>query len=452
VVKKRQIAFGHLLGKVLPVELLPLADQAEIRKAIAAGDQTRIEELTRRALHAFVGLGIFRKTGEEYEGTERVARFRDLRTGNAVTIREPVGPDLESIRRIPLPLRGTRTGGNVDQVRSLLSLERKLITKDNLLITSVPAILQLILDTARDLTGADEVTFSLSAPRSSAHVLGEEIPQAPPFDPPLTEDLVHSQNLLVAIPDIAAHPAPGARAGARSVAILRLGEERAGLVGAVHAWSRTPGFWNEDRLTLLALLAEAGTDLLRRSEILNRLVFVDSGTQVYNRTYFNVQLANEIARARRDRKSIALCIVDIDNFKSYNSRFGYEGGNEVLLNAARVLKVGLRVFDLVARWGGEEFALILTSPVTLEEAEAIAERLRRAIELSRFSILGLGGELENAGITVSIGAALHPDDAADAESLWRSANTALKWAKEHGKNRVTFFGRMGKRERGGKSA
>ena len=137
-------------------------------------------------------------------------------------------------------------------------------------------------------------------------------------------------------------------------------------------------------------------------------MFVDAATQVYNRAYFNLQLENEIARVKREKKSMALAIVDIDDFKSFNSEFGYEGGNQVLSHAAQILKRGLRPFDSVARWGGEEFALILTAPVVEDDARSVCERLRHSVELSRFTITGLEGQTTSVQVTITIGGRLVP--------------------------------------------
>jgi diguanylate cyclase (GGDEF)-like protein len=190
---------------------------------------------------------------------------------------------------------------------------------------------------------------------------------------------------------------------------------------------------------MLSILSESGTDLLSRAALLGNLVFVDAATKVYNRSYFNIQLDNEIARARRESKSLALVIYDIDDFKSFNTQYGYEGGNDVLARVARLLKSGLRPFDSVARWGGREFALILTAPISETDARMVTARLRRAVEKQIFSITGLEGKTHNVTLTISGGAAIYPDDAITAADLWRSANASLMWSKEHGKNQVSFY-------------
>ena len=238
----------------------------------------------------------------------------------------------------------------------------------------------------------------------------------------------------------------------QSVAITRVGSDEHPLCGAVQAWSTKRDFFSEQKLLLLSLVADNCTSLLTKTARLGKLVFVDSLTQVYNRSYFDVQLNNEIARADREKKCMALCIVDIDDFKNFNSVFGYEGGNQVLRQVAHVLRTGVRPFDSVARWGGEEFAVLLTAPVTEEQASAICERLRIAIEKASLQISGLSGDTVQGEVTVSIGGALYPQDAADSVKLWRRANEALLEAKRPPKNKTLFWAGLNLAEEEGSSA
>jgi len=133
-----------------------------------------------------------------------------------------------------------------------------------------------------------------------------------------------------------------------------------------------------------------------------------------------------------------LAIADLDDFRSVNSRYGYEAGNTVLSDVAQMLKTGLRPFDSVARWGGEEFGLILSAPVSQDDATAVCERLRRSTELSRVSVTGLSGETVSLHVTISMGGAMYPQDGTTSHGLWRAANAALLHAKRTGKNRVVF--------------
>jgi len=193
------------------------------------------------------------------------------------------------------------------------------------------------------------------------------------------------------------------------------------------------------RLALFDLLAESFEATLTQAARLERIAFVDSLTGLYNRAFFQREIVAEVARARREGKSMALCIADIDDFKRFNTEFGYEAGNQVLAEAARQLRGGLRPFDSVARWGGEEFALLLSAPVGREEAEIITQRLRRAVAETKATVTGLDQRDHRVQVTLSIGIALFPSDADTPEELWRRANQALLAAKQPPKNRIFFF-------------
>jgi diguanylate cyclase (GGDEF)-like protein len=277
-------------------------------------------------------------------------------------------------------------------------------------------------------------------------VAGEYAPPAgeTPLLAPWLADSVVARDRLLAADDLAAVPAvrdAAARAGARAAAAVRVrGEDggEPGIGGVLEVRSARPGFFTAPRLALLSLLAESFAARAQQAARLERLVFVDSLTGAYNNAYFRQALTNEVARARRESKSLALVIADIDDFKSFNTTYGYEGGNAVLAQVARALRRAVRPFDSVARWGGEEFAVLLTSPVGRDDAETIAERLRNGVEEAETAIVGLDGQEHRVGITVSLGAALFPEDADDAEGLWRLANQALLEAKRPPKNRVVF--------------
>ena len=218
--------------------------------------------------------------------------------------------------------------------------------------------------------------------------------------------------------------------------------------GALEVASVRPGAYGLEDLARVALLADFCGSLLERAERFEKLVFVDALTEVYNRAFFDLQAQNELARARREQSSVALCIVDIDNFKSFNTEFGYEAGNQVLTQVAQTLRHGVRPFDTVARWGGEEFAVLLAAPVEADAAHAIFERLRKAVERLQLRLEGLDRSVRRAAVTVSIGVAQFPQDGENPRDLWRAANQALLSAKSGRKNQVIFFQRNGQDPRG----
>jgi diguanylate cyclase (GGDEF)-like protein len=238
------------------------------------------------------------------------------------------------------------------------------------------------------------------------------------------------------------------RSGVRSIAAVAVCAEDQEILGHLEATSSEPEAFGPRELALLALLADGWALAWRRSARIEQLVFVDSLTGAFNRPYFDRQVANEIARAQRDHASFALCIADIDNFKNFNSTYGYEAGNRVLVHVAHTLRTGVRPFDTVARWGGEEFAILLSAPVQGEDVVTICERLRSLVERQIVHVESLDQQIHRVGVSVSIGVALFPDDAGTTADLWRAANQALLRAKLPPKNRVVYFRTPGERRSG----
>jgi diguanylate cyclase (GGDEF)-like protein len=190
---------------------------------------------------------------------------------------------------------------------------------------------------------------------------------------------------------------------------------------------------------MLALLVDCCASVLQRSARIEKLVFIDPLTGSFNRSYFDRQVMNEMARAQRDASSFALCLADIDDFKQYNTHYGYEAGNQVLEHVAQTLRNAVRPFDTVARWGGEEFAVLLTAPVSPQDVITICERLRTLIEKQIVPVESLDRQVHRTSVTVSIGVALYPDDEKTPQDLFRAANYALLQAKAGPKNRVVYY-------------
>lgn len=175
-----------------------------------------------------------------------------------------------------------------------------------------------------------------------------------------------------------------------------------------------------------AELELANSELAKRSN-------TDGLTGVANRRYFDEFLAQELARARRAKESLALIMLDVDQFKKYNDHYGHQAGDHCLIQVAHLLKSSTRrPSDLAARYGGEEFAVI-AAHCTIDEALALAEVLRLKIEQ-----LGIAHALSPAGVvTASFGVAVFiPDEHHGATQLIQMADQALYRAKENGRNRV----------------
>ena len=175
-----------------------------------------------------------------------------------------------------------------------------------------------------------------------------------------------------------------------------------------------------------------------RSDILRRLVFVDSLTGVFNRRYFDHCLSTEWLRANRSHASLALILIDVDHFKRYNDRYGHPSGDECLKNVARALRRGLhRPGDVVVRYGGEEFACLLPE-TDLNGAMRVARHLEQVVR-------DLQIVHEDSGVastvTVSLGVAVKTANSpATYEELLTIADEQLYKAKTAGRAQVCGVG------------
>jgi diguanylate cyclase (GGDEF)-like protein/PAS domain S-box-containing protein len=166
---------------------------------------------------------------------------------------------------------------------------------------------------------------------------------------------------------------------------------------------------------------------LRRS--LEQQSLRDPLTNLFNRRYFNEQLGMEFERARRSNAPLSLQMIDIDYFKRINDRFGHDAGDRVLRTVAELLAHNARSGDIVCRWGGEEFLILMpgsTAAAAKRRADEIRIRINDQVEI-------VGG----SRVSVSIGVACYPDHAADPDALIDVSDRALYVAKGEGRNRVT---------------
>lgn len=174
--------------------------------------------------------------------------------------------------------------------------------------------------------------------------------------------------------------------------------------------------------------------LKRQSDLLRRMVFLDGLTGVYNRRYFDEQLAAEWGRAVRHGTPLTVLLLDVDFFKRFNDRYGHQAGDQCLCRIAMALHAGLRrPGDMMARYGGEEFACILPNteyPGGLQLAGVLEQQVR-------------GLRIEHADsdvtdvVTVSVGVAIKaPDAVGDALSLLREADAQLYTAKSRGRGQA----------------
>jgi diguanylate cyclase (GGDEF)-like protein/PAS domain S-box-containing protein len=177
---------------------------------------------------------------------------------------------------------------------------------------------------------------------------------------------------------------------------------------------------------------------------LTHLATHDSLTHLPNRALFDDRLAEVLARSRRDKTRTAVLFFDLDHFKDVNDTFGHAAGDRLLAEIAERCAGVVREQDTVGRYGGDEFAIIVSGYANASDLVLLAKRLLSVVEMP----VGLGGS-ETARVTASIGITVYPEDGDDAAELIRHADVAMYLAKGRGRDRFEFFG---KGRRGGSAA
>ena len=169
----------------------------------------------------------------------------------------------------------------------------------------------------------------------------------------------------------------------------------------------------------------------------------DSKTGLYNSKYFLEVLENEINKAKRNEFSLSLLFLDIDGFKEYNDKLGHVAGDHLLVHIAEILNQLVRGEDVAARFGGDEFVVMLTY-TDKSGAMIVADRIIKEIKKQPLNFDGKNKEHYDGGI--SIGIASYPFDANSCEELMRKADKTLYEAKKAGKNKIHCYENKGKKE------
>src|SRR6266487_3629270 len=209
-------------------------------------------------------------------------------------------------------------------------------------------------------------------------------------------------------------------------------------VGAIVGLDRQPSA-REPRLApsmlrQVRVLLEPASVALDNALILKRaeaLSVTDDLTHLYNSRYLNLVLRKETKRASRNGRPLSLLFIDLDGFKGVNDTHGHLFGSRALVEAAAVIRGSARETDVVARFGGDEFALVLPDTGG-EGAFAVGERIRERVAAHEF----LADDDLNIHLTVSVGVATLPDVAASAEELMQAADKAMYRVKDAGKNGI----------------
>ncbi len=291
---------------------------------------------------------------------------------------------------------------------------------------------------------ADEeaLTYHLAAREGDVPLASTDL-----LDVEVLRQVAESTEPLV-VPDLEDHPLFSARSGAaagqvRGFAAVPIPSSRdyaraalclldtkplalsATEIDALAAYGRHVGL-ELDRVSAIVPDRKLSLDMPDDVEALQHLASTDPLTGVANRRGGEKHIANEVSRAKREKRPLSCILIDIDRFKAVNDTFGHQAGDQLLRDISALLRRTVRAYDILVRWGGEEFLLVLPG-VGLELARILADRLRAAVEA--LDTHGIGP------VTVSAGAAEFENDYEFASTL-RTADRRLYQAKASGRNCV----------------
>ena len=433
--RRKDIDFRELLERLLPLEELPPADRGAVERALKSGVSGQLQQAALHAVRELERVGALRRLPPAGNGGPPALRYQRREGLDVITIQLPGTTRRDGIVSVPRATLPPQAQASLERVRRLLRLEGDALLPEPRSARPRLGLIPQLDRAGTEFLGASEMRL---VPAEG----GEESGPPNSLEPALGREASANPDVLLYCPDVRLAPrlaqAMSGR-GARSVVFAGLPRGAGAPLGHLEILSREADPFRPDDLALVALLADFCGAAMERAARLEKLVFIDALTSVYNRSYFDLEVQNEMARAEREKSSMALCIVDIDDFKKFNTAYGYEAGNQVLAHVAQTLKRAVRPFDTVARWGGEEFALLLTAPIHSEDVMAISERLRLLVERQSLRLEGLDRRTHRVGVTVSIGVAVFPEHSTEQAGLWRAANQALLAAKRPPKNRVVFY-------------
>ena len=220
---------------------------------------------------------------------------------------------------------------------------------------------------------------------------------------------------------------------------LKIGEKA---IGVLNISDKIKGeVFSQEDMALLRSFASYASIALERSIYyrlvahLKELSITDSLTGLFNKRYFEERFFEELQRSERHNLSFSVAMIDIDDFKVFNDTEGHLAGDEVLKNIANVVKESTRVIDIIARFGGEEFAIIMPQ-TEKDEAFFVAERIRKSV---KEQLPHTWRAFPKENITITAGVATFPSDGRGMKDLIRNADRALYRGKREGKDRTVLY-------------
>jgi diguanylate cyclase (GGDEF)-like protein len=301
----------------------------------------------------------------------------------------------------------------------------------DLLLHALPCQRGIAVFRRTSLPGADGVAF-----RGFGESEARQLRQALVVEKPLDFSAIGATAIVVEGPVHDALRAAGVACGRALAVPLRGRESEVGALWLLEGERRFAAAELE-RASLIASHAELALHNAERYHRAKERAFLDDVTEVYNARFLLQATDREIQRAERYGKELCILFLDLDRFKNVNDRHGHLVGSQVLRQLSQVLRECIRQVDTLARYGGDEFTILLADTGAAAGLQ-IAERIRRTVADTRFE-----GGGEPIRLTISIGVAAHPLHGRDRTELLDAADKAMYRAKSRGRNCVCSASELG---------
>lgn len=422
--------YSYLLTKLIPRHLLSPERLAGVNHALGQGSRGEMVRQAYLALEELASRGIFRD--KDVMRSEDEVKVSYLRVDNPAKITLVMDGDewtkISSVERadhglLPSVLAGIISSLSLnDNQRALSSRIGEILDlSDKILPSSSAKVLLLREAPFHTDDRADRIKYS-------SH---KEISKNEFYQSCLESGAPYSFVYLAGRP--AAESFFKTERGTRSFLLVPL-TTRERIWGVLEVHLATEEHPDRESSFNFFLLGQGIVRMLENNMQMEKMVSIDRLTQLHNRNHYDSQLPLEMERAIRNRKNLAFLIMDIDDFKRINDRYGHDIGDAVLKLIATVTRDHLRKIDLLFRYGGEEFIVLLPG-AGKEAAARTAERIREVVSKTKHT-LDDGREI---GVTISIGGCIFPNDGQKELDLFRKADSALYMSKRSGKNKVTFY-------------